>query len=57
MTALFQGREDNEPIAPQDVHADMSNNNSNIPADNSLQLLDYRQTLFLVVQHSRKKET
>ena len=35
-TALFQGGEDDEPIAPQDVHGDMSSDNSNIAAGNSL---------------------
>ena len=35
-TALFQGGEDDEPIAPQDVHGDMSNDNSNIAVGNSL---------------------
>ena len=35
-TALFQEGEDDEPIAPQDVHGDMSNDNSNIAAGNSL---------------------
>jgi len=35
-TALFQGGEDDEPIAPQDVHGDMSSDNSNIAASNSL---------------------
>jgi len=34
--ALFQGGEDDEPIAPQDVHGDMSSDNSNIAASNSL---------------------
>jgi len=34
-TALFQG-EDDEPIAPQDGQGDMSSDNSNIAASNSL---------------------
>ena len=35
-TALFQGGEDDEPIAPQDVHGNMSRDISNIAAGNSL---------------------
>jgi hypothetical protein len=34
--ALLHGGEDDEPIAPQDVHGDMSSDNSNIAAGNSL---------------------
>jgi hypothetical protein len=35
-TALFQGGENDEPIAPQDGQGDMSSDNSNIAAGNSL---------------------
>ena len=49
----FDGR-----IAPQDVHADISSNNSNGAASNSLisSGLKFRIVLFLVVQRSTKME-
>lgn len=41
-TALFQRREDDEPTAPQDVHEDMSSDNSSIAAGNSLISFDLK---------------